>query len=132
MKEKPIKTKDKAFEYLNKNKEKILDMRFSEITLCMMRDLKKSYETCRVYYYMGKEEVLGCPSKKKEKLKIDRPMLVRHKDILVGENGEYSLENGGLLLTNGKAYLNFGNKEEFLKFFNEAYTAYEKLEEMEC
>jgi hypothetical protein len=108
-------------------------MPISEITLSMMRELNKSYETCRTYYYEWKEKEAGCSLTKeiRKKMIYKKPLFKKDKDILIGENGEYSMEDGGLLLTNGKAYLNFGDKEEIIKFFDETLAAYEKLEEME-
>jgi hypothetical protein len=132
MTKKSITTKEKAFEYLNKNKETVLDMELRQITFILMKELNRSYEICRVYFHEWKEEVLGCPHAKKRKRTLYRePFLKKDGDILIGENGEYSLEDGGLLLTKGKAYLKFENKEELIQFFDETLAAYDKLQEME-
>lgn len=133
MKEKPIKAKEKAFEYLNNYKKSIQDKGSREIILTLMMETNRSYESCRVYYYDWKEKELGCPRVKRDtkKIKYKKPQLEKYGDILVGENGEYSLEDGGLLLTNGKAYWSFESKEDVIKSFDEILAAYDILQGME-
>lgn len=125
-------SKQTYFDYLNTHTE-FLDMNAKDIKLSLMKHFNRSYSICAKYYLEWKRECLGLPQVvKRDKAIMDKPTFKKYGDCLISKNGEYSLQDGGLLLTKGKAYLNFGNKEEFLKFFNEAWTAYERLEEMEC
>lgn len=121
------KTKIKAFEYLNINKDRIEDMKSTDIVIELCKYLKLTYAGAVKYWYAYKEEVLKIPVVHRKS-----PAVLRFKKVddgvYKGEFGEYS-NNGddGLLLEKGKAYLNFGSRDECIKFFNEALAAYEKI-----
>jgi tetratricopeptide (TPR) repeat protein len=122
-------TKIKAFKYLNINKDRIEDMKSTDIVIELCQHLKLTYAGAVKYWYAYKEEVLKIPVVHRKKIEANRPRLKKIDDcVYAGEYGEHS-NNGddGLLLEKGKAYLNFGSRDECIKFFNEALAAYEKI-----
>lgn len=125
--------KQKILNFLNRNKEIIIKLDKGDILLLVIHEVGCSYGLAEKYYYEWKADNLGISLKTVNKNRR-RPVgfnFIKFNGNLTGNNGTYRKNGKGMLLTNGKAYINFESRDHMLKFIDELILAFNKLESEE-